>query len=220
MAGKQTLTRLYDFVPDWLWPHLKGDKKCPPEYQYHDGVAEPLLDQVERQLDLKETEQGERIRTVEAKLTPLLTLSLILSTGVIASLTAVATLAQIEKLPKPLSLIAILFIFYVALQLCRVLWSAIDGLTRRAYKTLSINEFLPVVTGEGLGEYRNRILNIRIYILDYNNWVIDQKVGDMAVAHRAYKNMLGGTLFLIVFTLIMVVVKIFPTATCWIGFIA
>ena len=75
MAGKQTLIRVYNFVPDWLWPHLKGNKKDPPEYQCHGRIAGSLLDQVERQLDLKGTAQRERIRAVEAKLMALLTLS-------------------------------------------------------------------------------------------------------------------------------------------------
>ena len=220
MAGKQTLIRVYNFVPDWLWPHLKGNKKDPPEYQCHGRIAGSLLDQVERQLDLKGTVQRERIRAVEAKLMALLTLSSILSAGIAAILTAVATLAQIEKLPTVPSLITIFLIYYVALQLWRALWSAIAGLTRRAYKALSIDELLPVVTGEELGEYRNRILNIHLYILDYNSWVVDQKVSDMAVAHRAYQNMLGGTLVLVVVTLIIVAVKILSAATCWIDFIA
>ena len=214
MADRKALILIYNSVLDCLWPRLEGNIPECPKPRCVGRITGSLLDQVEHRIDLEETYQGERRQTVEAKLTPLLTLSLILSTVLIASITAVTTLAQIEKILSPTSLIAFIFVFYVALQMCRVLWSAIDGLTRRAYKTLSVDESLPITTGEGLEEYRNRILSIRIYILEYNSWVIDQKVSDMAVAHRAYKNVIAGTLFLIVVIMIMVVVKFIAWMIC------
>ena len=209
MASKQTLTRLYDFVPDWLWPHLKGDKECPPEYQYRGGVTEPLLDQVERQLDLIENDQGQRGQTVGTKLMALLTLSLILSTGIIGGLTAIVAFGNTEVLSCVIMsayITAIVIVFYILIQRWIVLWNVISGLTRRGYMKLCAEDIAPTI-GENESTYRKRILNARIYNTDYNNWVINRKVSDMAVAHRAYKNMLGGVLTLIVTIAIIIVIK-------------
>lgn len=209
MAVKQTLTRLYDFVPDWLWPHLKGDKKCPPEYQCRGGVAAPLLDQVERQLDLIENDQGQRGQTVEAKLMALLTLSLILSTGIIGSLTAIVAFGNIKETTCVLFaayIIAVMVVFYIIIQLWVVLWNVISGLARRGYMKFRAEDVSPII-GENENAYRKRILNTRIHNIDYNSWVIDEKVSDMAVAHRAYKNMLGGVLTLIVAIAMIIIIK-------------
>ena len=72
---------------------------------------------------------------------------------------------------------------------------------------LRAEDVAPII-GENESAYRKRILNTRIHNIDYNSWVIDQKVSDMAVAHRAYKNMLGGVLILIVAIAMIVIIKI------------
>ena len=210
MAGEQTLSHRFNFVLDCLWPHRTGDDPKPPKYRCYSTITEPLLDQVEHQISLNENDQGKRGQTVDAKLMALLTLSLILSTGIIGSLTAIVAFGNIEEVPCVIFaayIIAIVVVFYILIQLWIVLWNVISGLTRRGYMKMCVEDIAPTI-GESEGVYRKRTLNARIYNIDYNTWVINQKVSDMAVAHRAYKNMLGGVLALIVTIAIIIVIKV------------
>ena len=171
------------------------------------SVGLEFLDRVELHLDSNESKQREHIRSVESKLIALLTLSSILSVAIIASFTFVATLAKLSDLPQIPTSLAVLLIFYVTLQLWRALWCAVAGLTRRGYMETDI--YPPPFEGEAsLKEYRVCIADGRFYSLDYNRWVVNQKVNDMSVAHVAYGNALKGTLVLMCLTLSIALYRI------------
>jgi len=46
---------------------------------------------------------------------------------------------------------------------------------------------------ESAAQFKNRVLNIRLNHVKYNDWVINKKVDEMAIAHRSLKNVLVGT---------------------------
>ena len=189
MADKQTLSYRFNFVLDCLWPRRTGEDQRSPKYRCYSTITEPLLDRVEHQINLNENDQGKRGQTVDAKLMNLLTLSLILSTGIIGSLTAIVAFGNIKEVSCVISatyITAILIVFYILIQLWIVLRNVISGLTRRGYMKMRVEDIAPAI-GENESAYRRRVLNARIYNIDYNTWVINRKVSDMSVAHQAYK---------------------------------
>ena len=179
-----SLGDLYDTLLDLVWPRLVGDPpKCPEPRCL---LELSFVDQLEHHLDRSENRQRESIRSVESKLIALLTFSSILSVAVVAGLTFVSNSSESDDFVRLPSVIVIVIVFYIAIQLLRSLWCVVGGLRRRGYSDISADALL-ANAGESSEEYRIRVGNIRLYNLKHNGWVIDQKVSDMAVAHRAYE---------------------------------
>ena len=105
-----------------------------------------------------------------------------------------------------------ILVFYVAMQILRSLWATVAGLMRKPYKQLSPAGIVPQ-DGEAREAYRIRLLNLQANILCWNDWVVDQKVSDMAVAHTALRNALTAIFLLAVLALVMAVVNLAEVAT-------
>ena len=193
--------RLFDLV----WPHLVGKDPESPEQTCVTEI--PYIDLLEHHLDLNENDQRESIRSVEARLVALLTLSSMLSVATVAGMTWAFALSTNQELPKSPSLLATIFVFYIAMQLWRTLWCTIGGLSRRGYKK-SGTDTLVARTNEGCKEYRTRIGLERLNNLEYNRWVINQKVSEMDVAHTAYRNALIGAIALMMLILFVAVIRL------------
>ena len=71
---------------------------------------------------------------------------------------------------------------------------------RRAYKQLSPDDIVPQ-SGEANAAYRIRLLNLQVNHLNWNEWVVNEKVSCMAVAHAALKNALTAIFILVLLTL-------------------
>ena len=195
------LRRLYDRIPDWLWPHLTGGEVLPPEEEDQFGIqhAERLADASEI-LTARLGQVDERVRNVDSKLVALLTLTSVLSTAVAASLAAATTLGNVDEDARLLAWIAVAVVFYANVQILRSLWSTVGGLTRRSFKELAPGDFVPRRDENGEG-YRTRLLNLQVNNMCWNEWVVDQKVSDMAVAHVALKNALTAVSLLVLLAL-------------------
>ena len=193
----------YDRIPDWIWPHLTGHPEGSPEDQdYFSAKHVGLLDKVNGILSFRLAQAEERVQNVESKLVALLTLTSVLSVAVTASLAAATTLGAVEDDAKIFAWAAVILVFYVAVQLLRSLWSTVAGLVRRSYKQLSPEDMIPEdnETGE---VYQARVLNLQVNYMRSNEWVVDQKVSEMAVAHAALRNALTATFSLIVLALVI-----------------
>ena len=75
--------------------------------------------------------------------------------------------------------------------------ATVNGLTRRGFWQLSLTEISPIA-GESAEDYRLRILNRRINYMNKNEWVVNGRVSQMAVAHVGIKNALGAAFIIII----------------------
>ena len=75
------------------------------------------------------------------------------------------------------------------------------------FKQLSPSDIVPH-DGEDSEAYQVRLLNLQVNHLCWNEWVISQKVSDMAVAHTALRNALTGVFLLVFLGLVIAVVHL------------
>lgn len=195
------IRKLYDRIPDWAWPHLTGDAEPAPKDQDLFSVEHvDILDEITSIISFRLAQVEDRSRVVESKLLALLTLTSVLSTAVAASLAAATTLGSFREDARLLAWFAVFLILYAAIQILRSLWATVDGLVRRGYKQLSPVGIVPQ-SGESNAVYRIRLLNLQVNHLNWNEWVVNDKVSLMAVAHVALKNALTAIFILVLFTL-------------------
>lgn len=189
------MRRFCDRIPDWIWPHLTGDAEPQPQnLDYFSAKQAHLLDHVERILASRLAKVEERVQSVESKLMSLFTLTSVLSAAFIAGLAASSVLGAAEEAIK---IVAVFFVLYVVLQLWFLLRATLAGLERKSYKELSPEDIVPR-DGEACDAYRVRLLNLQVNYMLLNEWVGNQKVSKMAVAHEASKNALHAIFILIV----------------------
>ncbi len=194
---------LYDRIPDWIWPHLTGHAEDPPGYKERFNTEHTdSLSEVQSVLQNRLHQVAERIRSVESKLIAMLTLTSVLSAAVGASLAASTALGKVEEETKIFAWAAVILVFYVSVQVLRALWSTVAGLMRRSYKQLSSTDMIPQKE-ETAEAYRMRLLNLQSDHLFWNEWVVDQMVSEMAVAHTALRNALTVVFLLILLVSVM-----------------
>ena len=199
-----------DWIPDWVWPRLTGKtEEGPGDLCYFDARQATFLPVIEVSIQ-NVVEQGEeRLRTVERKLIALLTLAAVLGAAVAASLVAVAVLDQVRNswLTVVAALAAIILVFYILAQIVFCLMAALRGMVRRGYKRLTPEGITPRA-GETTEQYRIRLLNYQAQNVIWNDWVVNGKVSDMAVAHEALKNALWATIPLLCVTAVFAVLQV------------
>lgn len=205
MAGHSLKIWLNNIV-DWVWPRLSEKPIPSPDEQLLITITdEALLDEIENTVEKRTSQVDERLRNVETKLVALLTLTSVLSAAVTASF-AVASTMQIQKdFPIVPVWITIALVFYIALNLLRSLWATVSGLMRRGYKQLTCKDIIPKDKEDKI-RYKARLLNQRLNHVEWNDWVVNQKVSEMAVAHTALRNALvatGGVIFLALATAVL-----------------
>ena len=202
------LRKWLDTIPDWLWPHLTGDPIAPPSGLREVGVlGEAALAAVERSVEQRLSRVDERLRAVESKLVAMLTLTSILSAAVTAGFAAVSTLRpQAGSLRIPLA-IGVLLATYTIVNLLRSVWATVSGLMRRGFGEISYSDLAPRDKESEL-EYRTRVLNRHLNHAEWNDWVLDQKVSELAVAHVALRNALSATGGLIIAGLVVALLRL------------
>jgi hypothetical protein len=138
-------------------------------------------------------DENQRQQSVDARLTTIIGLSSIAGTIVFGTM-----LTNIPRSPSALSWLMLLSLGYLILQLVSAIRAGIRGLERRAYDATPFVDLLP--TGKEAPAYfcRRRIeqfFAVLVQNQDQNN----EKVTQMAVAHCATKNFVGG---LVIFALL------------------
>ncbi len=199
---------------DCIWPHLEGSEVPAPESQKvfgdnHAGIVADNFSVLSSHLK----QADERSKSVDSKLIALLTLTSVLAAAISASFAAAVTLgsiqigkSQCETVAGALTAGIGLVVFYVACQLIRSVQCTVDGLKRRSYKNLGPDQIRPR-RDEDADLYRLRFVKEQLACVQWNEWIVDQKVGDMAVAHIALNNALFGSYLLIIGALIVLVVR-------------
>lgn len=186
---------------DWFWPRQSGPEEPQPNAKdFFSAEDTDNLNAVDQVMSFRLAQVDERTRTVESKLVALLTLGSVLTTVVAAGLAAATTFGALADDDLWFAIPAMLLVVYVALQILRSLWATVNGLMRRGYLQLRPDDITPRAN-EDIGVYRIRLLNLKANHMNQNEWVTNQKVGNMAVAHIALRNALTATFGLIVLTL-------------------
>ena len=198
------LTRwLYDRIPDWMWPHLTGDEEpAPKDHNYFASEHIALLDEARGMFASRLARAEERGRIVESKLTALLTFTSVLSAAIIAGSAAAFTMGRVEEDVELFAWVIMPLVFYVAMQLLRSLWATVAGLVRRGFRELSPSDMIPG-DAETRDAYLTRLWNLQANFMRFNEWVINQKVSEMAVAHAALRNGLTATFILVALVLVV-----------------
>lgn len=137
-------------------------------------------------------EENERRQSVEARLTSIVGLTSIAGTVVFSGIVAQAT----GRLPAQAPLLKWMIVIgavYLTLQICSALFAAVSGLSRRAYPADRPRDLLPP-SGEAPPSYlRSRIVGLMEMVVEHQS-ANNEKVTQMAVAHRAMKNFVFGLL--------------------------
>ena len=196
----------FDNAVDWIWPRLSGKPEpSPDEHLVITATDKDLLHEIENAIDKRTGQVDERLRTVETKLVSLLTLTSVLSAAVTAGFVAASTMQLQKGFPIIPVWITLILVFYIAMNLLRSLWATVTGLIRRGYKQITCEDIIPKDKEDNL-RYKTRLLNERLNHVKWNDWAVDQKVSEMAVAHTALRNALfatGGVIFLAVITAVL-----------------
>jgi hypothetical protein len=194
MAGfKLNLKVWFNKGSDWLWPRLTGKPVPPPTEQLLIDTSDPaVLGEIQNVIEMRSGQVDERLRNVETKLLSLLALTSVLSAAVTASFAAVSTMKIQNDFPAVPVWITLVLVFYVAINLLRSLWATVSGLMRRGYQQLPYKDIIPKGKEDHIN-YKARILNQRLNHAKWNDWVLNQKVSEMAVAHVALRNALSAT---------------------------
>lgn len=131
MAMWLSRKQLCSQILDCIWPRLAGDEKsAPPGRDHFSAKHAGTLVEIDRILPSRLAQVEERTKTVESKLMAFLTLTSLLST-VVAGSVAAATLGPFKENPKVFVWLALLLVFYAAVQILRSLWATLAGLKRR-----------------------------------------------------------------------------------------
>jgi len=209
MAGsKLNLKSLYESSFDWVWPHLTGKPVSAPDDSLSVRTGdEAILAEVEHVIESRSNQADERLRTVETKLVALLTLTSVLSAAVTASFAAASTMEIQKGFPLVPVWFTLVLVFYIAMSLLISLWATVSGLIRRDYKQLTCEDIIPK-DKENKISYKVRVLNEKLNHVKWNEWVVDQKVSEMAVAHKALRNALVATGGVILVALATAVLKL------------
>lgn len=209
MAGfKSQMTKWYDKIPDWVWPHLTGKPEPYKDEQLSIATDDAnLLSEVEHVLDMRNSQVDERLRNIETKLVALLTLTSVLSAALTASFTAISIMGTPKDYLRVPIWIVVIIVFYITISLLRSLWTTVNGLVRRGYKQLGYEDMVPGDREDSI-HYKIRILNERLKHINWNEYILNKKVSEMAVAHEALRNALCATAGLILLALAITVIKL------------
>ena len=200
-------SKLRETITDMIWPLLTGDEDKPEYVACLNAENIGLLADVEIVADQRINEADERYRHVERKLLALLTLTTVFSAVITTGVVAVATF-NVNTPQRWIAVVAILLVAYIALQLARTLLATVKGLTRREFYHLGTKDMSPLKV-EPAEDYRLRILNLRVDCMYKNERIVNKIVSEMAVAHVAIRNALGGSSVLIVSAIVMAIWQLF-----------
>lgn len=200
-------------MTDLFWPRLKGPaEKKPSDRSYFDSSHVAFILAIECSIRTLAEQGEERLRSVERKLIALLTLAAVLGAAVAASLVAVAVLDQVEDSWTTIIIAcaAIILVLYILIQILWSLMATLRGLMRRGYWQITPHGITPKA-GETCDVHRIRLLNYQAQTVVWNHWVLNGKVGEMAVAHVALRNALFGTLLLLCIAFVLAVLQLLGT---------
>jgi hypothetical protein len=207
----KSLGEIWWFISDRIWPRLppldqeavdrEKKKACDEQSRCDEQIQALPEDEATVAKYLAECaalleHEEERRRGVEARLTNFLGLSTIAGTIVVGGILALAagTLHAGTTLRRVMAIGSL----YLVLQICGAIRASIQGLSRRNYIAQNGSDVLPLKGEAHITYLRRQVDACTKRILD-DRVQNDEKVSQMALAHRATQNFLGG---LVLFALV------------------
>ena len=153
--------------------------------------------------------QGERETTIDRKLFSLFSLSSVASSVMIAGLIGAATITipDATTAPKYLVVPAIALIGYIALQMLIAVRNTVKGLSARPYRSATPDSTAPM-EHEDKAKYMARQFNGMMNAIKQNDWITNQKVDHMNLAHTALENTFWPATALLAIALTLALLKI------------
>jgi predicted Zn-ribbon and HTH transcriptional regulator len=201
-------------IPSWLidlfWPSLEPmtAQQIEKEKEKQEEILSDALQTVEKMADRPDddlqlalekcqdllSKEEEHRKSIESRLTSIVGLA-----SVAAAITFGAFASQASKSSNPSFLaVAITSLSaYALLQLICAVFASVQGLKKRGYLEPLPKDILPG-RAENQAYYLCRQMNLCITRAHYNEIATRQKLDQMAVAHRAVQNFLGGLLALLI----------------------
>jgi len=146
--------------------------------------------------DLVDREK-ERRQSVESRLTTVLGLTSVAAALTFGSL-AGPLWSSLSSRGSIAARVAGFLAVYIVLQLLAAVLAAVRGVARRGYLEPLLEDFLPS-PGESKEELSKRQMTALLECLDDHHVVNSRRVDQMAIAHRAIENFLGGMLVFVLY---------------------
>ena len=159
--------------------HLPADEE--PLKRHLDSCTELLAD------------EDQRRQSVDSRLTTIIGLSSIAGSIVFGVLLSNAP----RRAPYGIHWMIVGMLLYETLQIVAAMLAGVRGLERRAYDALRSDEILPPINATAAYHFRTNI-HTCLETLEHHREENNQKVTQMAVAHCAVKNFIGGLLVIAV----------------------
>lgn len=201
MNTKEILLIIFskDFIIDCIWPRIKPwtkeeenkennrlnellnkDKLAIDEILSHsDELRLFSLENIKEILDFEE----ERKKNIESKLTSIIGL-----TSIVATITIATEFTKPPELIQNYYIILLFIKTYIMLQLVSALVAAVNGLQRKSYQQNNIKDIMPK-KDETKSEFQIKIMKSYAECFWQNNKINSEKIDQMAIAHRALKNL-------------------------------
>ena len=197
MNIKHIFVKVYQNLSDCIWPRSTGKRSTTPTYKnYVQTNHAKFLPHIESHIEQRLSQTEERRATVDHKISSLFIVMSIASSVIIAVVLGITNLNVSDKIDRCVSITVLILVVYIVLQLSLAAKATVTGQERRAYQQMKPSEIVPK-SNESVEQYRIRLANQRIYIVNYNENTINEKVDQMAVAHRAMTNSIYATMLLV-----------------------
>ena len=189
-----TAKEFFYHMMDCVWPMLEPTDLI----ESKPVTTETGADDESRELSRLIDREHDRMRNIETKLQSFIPFASVSATLTVAIVTFATHQATIALRVTTASIVVLVFIgSYTIAQFIRIVWAAVEGLSRRPYRQVSAGDVVHH-QNESDQDYRARILNEQYQSLDQNIETTNERVSQFAIACRATKNALVGLLALLV----------------------
>ena len=202
---RRNIYRILDYIFPLAEPLSKMDQDRPQKRLREDKAALPVREELLNEFVLASRElldeEQKRKESVEARLTSILGMSSIAGTVGLAGLFLGSS--GLSHAPRPLRWLITALGCYLILQICAAMFAAVRGLSRREYNHFGLSDLVPTFE-ESRSAFLQRKTECTLEVLSDHEAQNNKKVTQLAIAHRALMNFLGGLLMFAVISAIFV----------------
>ena len=207
-----SLRAVSNWLRDRAWPTVVFPPKESDAIAFEWPGSSPVeVDTIEAAYNILKDElnaEDDRVKLIESKLISISSIVPVAMTITVAMVTFL-TSGRVSQFSRASIVIVGLVGGYITLQFLRASLAAVNGLSRRSYEYLQLEDIAPK-PNESKEKYLQRICVQMVDILNSNREVINGKVSQLALGHESIRNALCGLLILLLIILIIVVIGYQP----------
>jgi hypothetical protein len=212
MRPRKVLFRLVDLI----WPTLEplGEQRMMAPLRWL-PIRRNSPEVIEAAFEILTAElknQDEHIRRIESKLLGISSLAPLAAT-VLVALVGFLVSGRLQQVTEGTGLTVVIGACYVVLQMLRALSAAINGLRRRGFQVLSLEDVRPKPDQEK-NDYLVLLCEELCATITNNREAINVKVDQLELGHTSLKNAVAGLLITMVTVLSITIVE---TKAYWVG---